>query len=511
MRQSVLAIVRGGSLVEELLSITEIDKSFPGVHALKKVSLSVRKGEVLALVGENGAGKSTLMNILSGIHQKDSGSIRLEGREMKVARPLDSQLLGISIIHQELNLVPHFSVAENIFVGREKRRAGLLFDRKRTHEEAKALLARVGLEVDPRALVMNLSIAQRQMIEVAKALAFNARIIVMDEPTSSLSDGEVGRLMGIIRELKAGGVSVIFISHKLDEVLAIADRITVLRDGEVVGTREARDCSEDSLIKMMVGREITEIFPKGGSSLGDLILEVRGFSRGKRFHDISFSLRRGEILGLAGLVGAGRSEVLQAVFGIDPFDAGEVFVDGRKVAIRSPQQAIGLGMGFVPEDRKLKGLLLNMAVRDNVSLASLGQVSSWGILSAPRERALAQAFIDRLKIKTADSGQKALHLSGGNQQKVVISKWLAIKPRILFVDEPTRGVDVGAKKEIYDLLGQLTREGVSIVMVSSELPEILGMCDRIIVMHEGKMKGELLRGDATQHLILSMALSKESA
>ena len=495
----------------DLLSVTDVDKIFPGVHALKKVSLAIRKGEVMALVGENGAGKSTLMNILSGIHQKDSGSIMIEGKEIHVSSPLDSQKLGLSIIHQELNLVPHFSVAENIFVGREKKRARFFIDKRKTLEDSYVLLGRVGLEVDPRALVMDLSIAQRQMVEVAKALAFNAKLIVMDEPTSSLSDREIDRLLGIIRELRKDGVSVIFISHKLEEVFAIADRITVLRDGEVVGTVDAKDSTEDALIRMMVGREIANIFPKVDTKIGEVIFEIRNFTSGNRFRNIGFSLRRGEILGLAGLVGAGRSEVLQAIFGIDPCDSGEVFIEGKKVTIRSPQDAIALGIGFLPEDRKLKGILLGMTVKDNVTLASLESVSRHGVLSSRREGSVARQFIDKLSIKTSSHDQKALNLSGGNQQKVVISKWLAINPKILFVDEPTRGVDVGAKMEIHGLLGKLTQEGLSIVLVSSEIPELLGMSDRIIVMHEGELKGEVLRKDATQHRILSMALSKESA
>jgi len=497
--------------MQDLLSVVDVDKTFPGVHALKKASLSIRKGEVMALVGENGAGKSTLMNILSGIHQKDSGSILFDGAEMDVSCPMDSQKLGISIIHQELNLIPHFSIAENIFVGREKSKSRFFYDKRKTIEDASKLLARVGLDADPRTIVKNLSIAQRQMVEVAKALAFNTKLIVMDEPTSSISDTEIDRLLNIIRELKANGVSVIFISHKLDEVLAIADRITVLRDGEVVGTIEAAGCTEDTIIQMMIGREITNIFPKLETKLGDVVFEVRNFSQGKRFADIGFTLRKGEILGFAGLVGAGRSEVLQAIFGIDPSDSGDVFIEGKKVSIKTPRDAIGLGIGFVPEDRKLKGLLLGMAVKDNISLASLETVSSYGIFNFSKERGVADSFVGKLSIKTSDINQQTLHLSGGNQQKVVLSKWLAIKPKILFVDEPTRGVDVGAKKEIHALLSQLTQEGVSIIMVSSELPEILGMSDRIMVMHEGAIKGEILRKDATQHNILTMALSKESA
>jgi ABC-type sugar transport system ATPase subunit len=494
--------------VTDLLTVTDVSKSFPGVRALRRVSLSVRRGEVHALVGENGAGKSTLMNILSGVYEKDSGSLKFDGKEMVVHRPLDSQRLGISIIHQELNLVPHFSVAENLFVGWEKRRARFFLDKRRTTEDARALLSRVGLDVDPGTPVMRLSLAQRQLVEVAKALATNAQLIVMDEPTSSLSAAEIQRLLDIIGELRAGGVAVVFISHKLQEVFAIADRITVIRDGEVIRTFEAGQCAEGELIQLMVGRAVADVYPRRESVVGDVFFEVRGFSRKGKFTDVSFSLRRGEILGISGLVGSGRSEVLESVFACDPRDSGEVFLDGARVEIRSPRDAIALGIGLVPEDRKLKGLLLGMAVRSNVSIASLGKVSRLGFLDFAAERTGVAAYVKQLSIKVADDTQQVLRLSGGNQQKVVLSKWFAIRPRVLLVDEPTRGVDVGAKKEIYTLLRDLTRQGVSVVMVSSELPEILGMSDRILVMHQGAVKGEVPAGEATQHGLLSMSLGK---
>jgi ABC-type sugar transport system ATPase subunit len=495
---------------QELLRVEGINKAFPGVQALKNVSIRVDTGEVLALVGENGAGKSTLMNILSAIHQKDSGSIFIEGREVTINSPLHSQQLGISIIHQELNLVPHFNVAENIFVGQEKRRGGIFLDRKKTQEEAKLVLDRVGLSIDPATLVHSLSIAQRQMVEIAKALSRNAKLIVMDEPTSSISDREIERLFKIIRDLKATGVSVIFISHKLDEVFAIADRIVVMRDGEMVGELDPKRSTEDAVIQMMVGREITSIFPKVAAEISGEIFAVKGLKRNGEEKGLSFSLRRGEILGFAGLVGAGRSELLQAIFGIDARESGEILLDGKPVQIRSPREAIGLGIGFVPEDRKLKGLMLGLAVKDNISIASLPNVSSNGVMSNGRERAAVQSYINSLAIKTSSQDQLALHLSGGNQQKVVLAKWLAIKPKILIVDEPTRGVDVGAKSEIHSIMSRLAGEGVAIIMISSELPEILGMSDRIIVMHEGEITGELLRRDATQEKILTLALSRGS-
>ena len=498
-------------MTQELLRVERIYKAFPGVQALKDVSIRADEGEVLALVGENGAGKSTLMNILSAIHQKDSGAIYINGREVDINSPLHSQQLGISIIHQELNLVPHFSVAENIFVGQEKRRGGIFLDRKKTQEAARAVLDRVGLPVDANTLVRSLSIAQRQMVEIAKALSRNAKLIVMDEPTSSISDREIDRLFRIIRDLKSSGVSVIFISHKLDEVFAIADRIVVMRDGQIVGELDPKQSTQDAVIQMMVGREITNIFPKTAAEIGEEIFAVNGLVRNGSPKGLSFSLRRGEILGFAGLVGAGRSELLQAIFGIDAYESGEVLLDGKPVRIRSPREAIALGIGFVPEDRKLKGLMLGLAVKDNVTISSLEKVSSRGVMKKRLERAAVDGYIQKLSIRTSGQNQLALHLSGGNQQKVVLAKWLAIRPKILIVDEPTRGVDVGAKKEIHAIMNQLANDGVSIIMISSELPEILGMSDRIIVMHEGQIKGELLRRDATQEKILTMALSKETA
>ncbi len=498
-------------MTQELLRVERVNKAFPGVQALKDVSLNIGKGEVLALVGENGAGKSTLMNILSGIHQKDSGRIFIEGREVNINSPLHSQHLGLSIIHQELNLVPHFSVAENIFVGQEKRRGGIFLDRPQTLREAKTVLDRVGLTIDPNLLVRTLSIAQRQMIEIAKALSRNARLIVMDEPTSSISDREVERLFKIIRDLKASGVSVIFISHKLEEVFAIADRIAVMRDGEMIGELDSKRSTQDEVIRMMVGREIKDIFPKTAGPAGGELFAVRDLVVDGQEQALSFSLRRGEILGFAGLVGAGRSELLQAIFGIDAHRSGEILLEGAPVRIRSPRDAIGLGIGFVPEDRKLKGLMLGLAVRDNISIASLETISRRGVMRNGAERASVDAFIHQLMIKTSGRDQLALHLSGGNQQKVVLAKWLAIKPKVLIVDEPTRGVDVGAKKEIHAILDRLAGEGVALIMISSELPEILGMSDRIIVMHAGQIKGELLRREATQEKILTLALSRETA
>lgn len=489
----------------------KIYKSFPGVNALKDVNISINKGEVMALTGENGAGKSTLMNILSGIYQKDSGEIYFDGKPVNITSPLNAQKMGISTIHQELNLMPNLSVGENIFIAREKRKMHYLLDKKKTNDDASDLIKLVGLEIDTTTLVKDLSIAQRQMVEVAKALSINSKLIIMDEPTSSLTDREIEILMGIIRKLCEQGVSIIYISHKLSEIFDIADRITVLRDGNTIGTVDAKECSEEMLIQMMVGRELKDIFAKMESKIGEVIFEAKNITSGKMVKNASFKLKKGEILGFAGLVGSGRSELMRAIFGIDKMDQGEVFLDGEKISIRHPSHAIKHGLGFVPEDRKLQGLILGMVVRENITMPSLEKLSNYGFIKSSSEKDVSVDFIEKLSIKTPHQEQKVLNLSGGNQQKVVIAKWLAISPKILILDEPTKGVDVGAKKEIHHLMSKLTQEGVAVIMISSELPEILGMSDRIVVMHKGVIKGEFLRGEATQEKILSLALSEMTA
>lgn len=492
-------------MTQMLLQMNNISKSFPGVQVLKDVNFSVRKGSILALVGENGAGKSTLMKIIAGIHQKDAGTFTFDGEEVNALTPAHSQKIGISVIHQELNLVPNMSVAENIFMGQEKTSYAFLLNKKETNREAERLLQLVGLNIDPNILVQELSIAQRQMIEIAKALSINAKLIVMDEPTSSLTEREVKILMDIMTRLKSQGVSIIFISHKLGEIFHITDHITVMRDGVTIDTLDTDKCTEEMLIRMMIGREIKDVFARETVELGETILEVKGLSSGNTIKDASFSLRKGEILGFSGLVGAGRSELMRAVFGIDRFDQGEIFVEGKKVTITRPEDAISLGIGLVPEDRKLQGLILGMGVRENTTISSLEKVSAFGFINKGSERTVTREFIDKLAVKTPHQEQHVVNLSGGNQQKVVISKWLAIKPKILILDEPTRGVDIGAKKEIYALMNQLTRQGIAIIMVSSELPEVLGMSDRILVMHEGAIKGELSRAEATEENIMTVA------
>lgn len=496
-------------LKKELLRMEDISKSFPGVKALTNVNISIKKGEVMALIGENGAGKSTLMKILSGVHQKDSGRIFFDNKEVNIHTPKDSQNLGISVIHQELNLMPNLSIAENIFIGNEKKYKRYFVAKKKTHEEAAKLLDQVGLDIDAGTLIKDLSIAQRQMVEVAKALSINARLIIMDEPTSSLTDREIEILKNIIRRLKSKEVSFVFISHKLGEVLDISDRISVLRDGNSVGTIETAGCDEETLIQMMVGRELKDMYAKVEGNIGGIVFEVKGLSSDV-LKDISFTLRKGEILGFAGLVGAGRSELMRAIFGIDEFNKGDIFLEGKKVSIEDPWDAKKLGIGFVPEDRKLQGLILGMTVKENITISSLKEISNYGFIHNSSEKSVAKSFIEKLLIRTPGEGQKVVNLSGGNQQKVVIAKWLAIKPRILILDEPTRGVDIGAKKEIHSLMTQLTQEGVAIIMISSELPEILGMSDRILIMHEGEIKGELQKDEATQERILKLALSEIS-
>ncbi len=491
-----------------ILEMRGITKRFPGVLALNQVDLTVYPGQVLALVGENGAGKSTLMKILSGVHQMDEGEIRIDGKPVRITDPLTSQLMGISIIYQELNVLDNMNIAENIFLGREQRKNRVFADKRRMHSEARRLLDEVGLNLDTWSMVRDLSTAQKQMIEVAKALSFQSKIIIMDEPTSSLTETETETLFGIVRKLRDKGVAIVFISHKLAEIFAISDEVAVLRDGVSAGRMRTADCTENDIVNAMVGRDVENLFAKEPAEIGGVVLEVRGLSTKGFLQDISFDLHAGEILGFAGLVGAGRSEVMRAVFGIDKRESGEIYVKGKKVRIASPKDALRCRMGFVPEDRKSQGLVLGMNVRQNTTLAALRQVANGaGFLSARLENEMTDQFVKALEVKTPSNEQRVQNLSGGNQQKVVIAKWLANSPDILILDEPTRGIDVGAKSEIHELMSQLARRGVAIIMISSELPEVLGMSDRIVVMHEGRIKGVLPRGEADQVSIMKMAVS----
>jgi len=489
-----------------LLEMKGITKQFPGVLALNKVSLSVYPGKVLALVGENGAGKSTLMKILSGVHKRDAGEILLEGKPIEIANPLASRQMGISIIYQELSVLNNMDIAENIFVGREKKKNGLV-DKKRQHQEARELLARVGLTIDTRTKTGRLSTAQKQMVEVAKALSFNSKLIIMDEPTSSLTDKETAMLMDIIRKLRDEGVAIVFISHRMNEIFEISDEIAVMRDGEMVQHMITSEVSEAQVIAAMVGRDVHDLFVKEEAPIGDVALEVNNLSTKNFLKDISFKVRSGEIVGFAGLVGAGRSEVMRALFAVDPKESGEILVHGRKVEINSTVDALKAGLGFVPEDRKEQGLILKQTIRVNSSLAALKSVAKGWFIDKKRENGLTDEYVAKLKVKTPSNEQKIMNLSGGNQQKVVIAKWMATNPKVLILDEPTRGIDVGAKKEIHALMSELAKQGVAIIMISSELPEVIGMSDRIYVMHDGRIKGEIDRASASQEAIMKMAIS----
>ncbi len=483
-----------------------ITKSFPGVIALEDVDFELEKGEVHILLGENGAGKSTLVKILSGAYQKTSGDIYLDGELTEIKTPKQAQELGVSIIYQELNLVPYISAGENIFLGREPIQKFGIIDYKRLCADAQRILDELNAGIDARTIVGKLGMAKQQMVEIAKALSLDAKILIMDEPTSALTEQEIKQLFLTIKQLKEKGVSIIYISHRLEELYEIGDRVTVLRDGQRVTTRFIRDVSKTDLIQLMVDRKLTELFPKQKALIGDEVLHVEDLNQQNKLKNIHLRLHRGEILGIAGLMGSGRTELVRAIFGADPYDSGHIFVQGEEKSIRSPQDSIRLRIGFLTEDRKSQGLILNLSLRENVCLPSLDRFSKWGIVDAAQEDAAANKYSADLNIKAPDIHHKVMYLSGGNQQKVVISKWLCSQADILIFDEPTRGIDVASKVEIYHLMNQLTSRGVAIIMISSELLEILGMSDRIIVMHQGEITGEFSAEDATQEKILHRAL-----
>lgn len=491
---------------EIILKMENISKSFPGVQALSEVNLEVYKGEILALVGENGAGKSTLMKILTGVYQKDKGKIIFKGKEINPQNPHEAQKLGISIIYQEFNLAPNLDIATNIFLGNEPKKGKIIkiFDYDKAFKESVKLLDMLGLEISPDTLVKDLTVAQQQMVEIAKALAQKSELIIMDEPTSALAGKEVQKLFEIMKKLKEEGISIIFITHRLEEVFEIADRIIVLRDGKRVGELPAIKEKYNEVIKMMVGREV-RVTPKPSTKQDDVILEIKNLSS-KRIKNISFNLKKGEVLGIAGLVGAGRTEIIRAIFGADPKTSGEIYLDGKKVEIKTPKDAVKLGIGLVPEDRKLQGLILNMAVFENITLPSLKFLFPNGILNSIKEYTLAQNFVEKLQIRTPSIFQKVINLSGGNQQKVVLAKWLALKPKILILDEPTRGIDVGAKAEIHKLIADMAREGIGIILISSELPEILALSDRILVISKGRITAEISKEEASQEKIMQYAI-----
>jgi ribose transport system ATP-binding protein len=493
-----------------LLEMQGIEKSFPGVRALQGVDLSLRKGEVHALLGENGAGKSTLMKILAGAHGKDSGMIRLDSEDVEIKGPRHARELGVAIIYQELSILPHLSVAENIFLGRMPRRKGApwLVDWQECHRHSAELLAQVGLNIGPRTIAGRLKIADQQMVEIAKALSERAKIVVMDEPTTPLTNREVETLFETVRLLQARGVSIIYVSHRLVEVKEICNRATVLRDGKTIGTVEVSETDSGDWVRMMVGRELDQLFPKHEAKRGKELLRVSHLDT-RKLRDVSFSAYQGEILGIAGLVGAGRSSLARTIFGAESVDSGTIEIDGAAVRMAEPAQAIDCGVALVPEDRKRQGVVLGLSVRENITLANLDGVSTGGQLNLARERRVATEFVSTLRIATPSINQLTVNLSGGNQQKVVLAKWLFSNAKILIVDEPTRGIDVGAKAEIYALLHRLVEQGKTVIMISSELPELIGMSDRILVMHEGRITGELTRDQFTEEKIMFYAAGIE--
>jgi ribose transport system ATP-binding protein len=496
-----------------LISVKKLSKSFPGVRALHDVQFELMAGEVHALMGENGAGKSTLMKILAGVYTRDSGEILVGGEPAEFLSPRDAQAAGVGIIHQELQLMNHLTVAQNIFIGREPRgRLGLFLDEDKLNIAAREILSRMHVNLDPRAMVGELTVASQQMVEIAKALSFDSRVLIMDEPTSALNDAEIAELFRIIRELKSRGVGIVYISHKMDELKQIADRVTVLRDGEYVATVDAANTTVEAIIGMMVGRTLSDATPAArDAAQGETALEVRHLNAGPLVRDVSFTLRQGEILGFAGLMGAGRTEVARAVFGADPVESGEIFVKGAKASIKNPGDAVAHGIGYLSEDRKRFGLATGMDVESNIVMSNLRNFLSLNFfLRRARMRRRASHFINLLAIRTPSASQEVRLLSGGNQQKIVIAKWLERDCDVLFFDEPTRGIDVGAKSEIYKLLRSLAEEGKAIVMISSELPEILRMSDRIVVMCEGRITGELSAKEATQERIMHLATQRQT-
>ncbi len=493
-----------------ILTMKGIDKSFPGVHALDHVDLEVRKGEVHALMGENGAGKSTLMKVLTGIYTKDSGTITYEGKEVEFTNPREAQDAGIVIVHQELNMLGHLTVAQNIFIGREIMK-GKLIDDKKMNEEAKKLFDQLGIDIDPKETMSRLTVGKQQMCEIAKAISHEAKVIVFDEPSAALTEAEIEELFKIIRDLRDKQMGIVYISHRMDEIKVITDRVTVMRDGGYVGTLITKDSTKDDIINMMVGRVIYED-PKTESAVAKdapVVLKVDHLNAGRMVRDVSFELRKGEILGFSGLMGAGRTETARALFGADPKESGDIYVNGKKVDIRNPQDAVKCGIGYLSEDRKRFGIVVDKTVAENSTMASLERFMKGIFIDKKKENQVAQEYVETLKTKTPGVDQLVVNLSGGNQQKVVIAKWLVRNCDILIFDEPTRGIDVGAKSEIYQLMNELVAEGKSIIMISSEMTEILRMSDRIVIMCEGRKTGELDIAEATQERIMHAATLRD--
>jgi ribose transport system ATP-binding protein len=500
-------------MITPLVLMEGIEKSFTGVHALSQCRFELQAGEVMALVGENGAGKSTLMKILTGVYKKDAGHIFFKGQEVEIPNPAAAQHLGISIIHQELNLMPHLTVAQNIFIGREPRQAKIFLNDKEINSKTAQLLAMMHLKLEPGTKVADLTVAKQQMVEIAKALSHNAEVLIMDEPTAALTESEIDELFIIIRRLREKGVGIVHISHRLEELKQISDRVTVMRDGQYIDTVNTQETSIEKIISMMVGRTIFESTPEIPENPSrEVMLDVKNLNRGNVIKDVSFSLNKGEILGFAGLMGAGRTEVARAIFGADPVESGEVYVKGKKTGINNPKDAVKNGIGYLSEDRKRYGLTLGMDVETNIVLAAYNKfLGLLGVVKQKETAATAEHYVRALTIKTPSIQQSTKNLSGGNQQKVIIAKWLTANTEILIFDEPTRGIDVGAKSEIYKLLNDLAQQGKAIIMISSELPEILRMSHRIIVMCEGRITGELDGATATQEMIMKYATQRAEA
>lgn len=494
-----------------VLSLDGIIKDFPGVRALSSVSLDLYAGEVTALVGENGAGKSTVVKVLTGIYQPDDGLIKLHGKPVKLATPNDAARLGITAIHQETVLFDQLSVAENIFIGHAPRTRFGLIDWKKMNTDATSLLERIGATINPATLLRDLGIASKHLVAIARALSIDASVVIMDEPTAALSHKEIEELYQLVEQLKADGKAILFISHKFDEIFRIADRYTVFRDGELVGNGFINDIDSASLVKMMVGRSVDSVFPPRANELGEPILRVEGYSHPTEFNDISFSLKRGEILGLYGLVGAGRSECMQALFGITRPSAGKLFINDKLVIPKSPADAIAHGLVYVPEDRGKQGAITSLAIVDNVALPSLKQTSNKGFVRMAREYALARQYTERLELKAAALDQLTGELSGGNQQKVVIAKWLATQPIVIILDEPTKGIDIGSKAAVHTFMRELAAQGLAVIMVSSEIPEIMGMADRIIVLREGRQVAEFEQEQVSPELLVRAAAGIEES
>jgi ribose transport system ATP-binding protein len=494
-----------------LLEMVDISKSFPGVKALQNINIQVYGGKVLALLGENGAGKSTLMKVLSGVYKKDEGKILIEGKEVNINGIKEAENLGITIIHQELSVLPNMTVYENIFLGNEKVSG---FFKKLNKSEMKnqsiEMLKGIGCCIDPEMMVSKINVGEMQMIEIIKAVSKHSRIIIMDEPTTALTDVETQKLFKVIRKLKSEGIAIIYISHRLDEIFDICDDVTVLRDGKYIGSTKVSDVTKDELVSMMVGRKLEEQFPYKKSEIGNVVLKVENLNWKNKIKNVSFEVKSGEILGVSGLMGSGRTETAKLLFGEYKKDSGNVYVEGKKVNIRSPKDAIENGIAYLSEDRKKEGLVLGMSVGENMSLCNLKKYEKAAFrVNKKDERANVSEYIKKLSVKTTGFNQKVKNLSGGNQQKVIIAKWVMLSPKVLIVDEPTRGIDVGAKKEIYDVLNNLKKMGKAIILISSDMPEIVGISDRVIVMHEGMLTGELRREDANQENIMKYAVGME--